>query len=132
MKDTTFASIAVENPSRMSHRRIHETFGIRYSDGPLMATICNDVRAMLKSHPDLDDSQTQIVHFVEYGASSLDFMVYCFTRTTDWVTFHAVKEDVLLKIMAIVHQHGADFAFPTRTLHVDGIEALQPLQATQR
>ncbi len=130
--NATFASIAVENPSRMTHRRIYETLGIRYADGQHMAAICDDVRAMLKSHPDLDDTQTQIVHFVEYGASSLDFMIYCFTRTTDWVTFHAVKEDVLLKVMAIVHQHGADFAFPTRTVHVEGVESLLAPESSRR
>jgi len=127
--NATFASIAVENPSRMSHRRIYETFGIRYADGHNMTLICDEVRAMLKAHPDLDDSQTQIVHFVSYGASSLDFMVYCFTRTTDWVTYHAVKEDVLLKIMAIVHAKGADFAFPTRTLHLESMPMDQPAGA---
>jgi MscS family membrane protein len=119
--NATFANIAVENPSRMTNRRISETFGLRYADGTKMAAICNDVRAMLKTHPDLDPAQTQIVHFVSYGASSLDFMVYCFTKTTQWVPFHAIKEDVLLKIMAIVHSHGADFAFPTRTVHVEGV-----------
>jgi MscS family membrane protein len=119
--NATFATIAVENPSRMTHRRISETFGLRYADGHKMAAICDDVRAMLKAHPELDPSQTQIVHFVSYGASSLDFMVYCFTKTTQWVHFHAVKEDVLLQIMAIVHRHEADFAFPTRTLHVEGV-----------
>jgi len=127
--NATFASIAVENPSRMSHRRIYETFGIRYADGHNMSVICDEVREMLKAHPDLDDSQTQIVHFVSYGASSLDFMVYCFTRTTDWVTYHAVKEDVLLKIMAIVHAKGADFAFPTRTLHLESMPMDQPAGA---
>ena len=30
--NSTFTSIAVENPSRMSHRRIYETIGIRYDD----------------------------------------------------------------------------------------------------
>lgn len=119
--NATFATIAVENPSRMHNRRIFETLGIRYADGQKMAAICNSVRAMLKAHPDLDPQRTQIVHFVSYGASSLDFMVYCFTKTTQWVPFHAIKEDVLLQIMDIVHQHGADFAFPTRTLHVEGL-----------
>lgn len=122
--NSVFATIAVENPSRMSHRRISETLGIRYSDAAHMAAICDDVRAMLKNHPDIEPNQTQIVHFLSYGPSSLDFMIYCFTKTTEWVPYHAVKEDVLLKIMAIVHSHGADFAFPTRTLHVEGLEAL--------
>lgn len=116
--NSMFASIVVENPSRMTNRRIFENFGIRYEDGASMKQICDDVRAMLRQHPDIDQNQTLIVHFNRYGESHLEFMVYAFTRTTEWIPFHAIKEDVLLKIMAIVEQHGAEFAFPTRTLHI--------------
>jgi MscS family membrane protein len=73
---------------------------------------------MLRQHPEIDQDQTLIVHFNRYGESHLEFMVYAFTRTTEWIPFHAIKEDVLLKIMAIVELHGAEFAFPTRTLHI--------------
>ncbi len=116
--NSMFASIVVENPSRMTHRRISENLGIRYEDGQHMASICNAVRQMLREHPELDATQTQIVHFNAYGASHLEFMVYCFTRTTEWVKYHAVKEDVLLRIMQIVQAHGAEFALPTQTLHI--------------
>lgn len=116
--NSMFASIVVENPSRMTNRRIFENFGIRYDDGAKMKQICDDVRSMLRQHPEIDQDQTLIVHFNRYGESHLEFMVYAFTRTTEWIPFHAIKEDVLLKIMAIVEQHGAEFAFPTRTLHI--------------
>ena len=116
--NSMFASIVVENPSRMTNRRIFENLGIRYSDGHLMKVICDDVRAMLKSHPDIDQKQTIIVHFNRYGDSHLEFMLYAFTKTREWVPFHAVKEDVLLKVMQIIEGHGAEFAFPTRTLHI--------------
>lgn len=116
--NSMFASIVVENPSRMTNRRIFENLGIRYSDGHLMKVICDDVRAMLKSHPDIDQKQTIIVHFNRYGDSHLEFMLYAFTKTSEWVPFHAVKEDVLLQVMKIVEGHGAEFAFPTRTLHI--------------
>ncbi|MEE4251509.1 MAG: mechanosensitive ion channel family protein, partial [Alcanivoracaceae bacterium] len=116
--NSMFASIVVENPSRMTNRRIYENLGIRYSDGHLMKVICDDVRDMLRAHPDIDQKQTLIVHFNRYGESHLEFMLYAFTRTSEWVPFHAVKEDVLLKVMQIVEGHGAEFAFPTRTLHI--------------
>lgn len=119
--NSMFASIVVENPSRMTHRRIYENLGVRYEDGPRIADICNAVRRMLREHPDLDPSQTQIVHFNAYGASHLEFMVYCFTKTTEWVKYHAVKEDVLLRIGQIVADHGAEFAFPTQTMHLASI-----------
>jgi len=116
--NSTFASIAVENPSRMTHRRIFENLGIRYEDGPHMAKICEDIRQMLLAHPDIDPAQALIVRFTAYGASHLEFMVYCLTQTTEWIKFHEIKEDVLLRIMQIVADNGAEFAFPTQTLHL--------------
>ena len=116
--NSMFASIVVENPSRMQHRRIYENIGIRYEDAHVLHAVVNDVREMLKNHPDVAQTQTQIVHFNAYAASHLEFMVYAFTVTTDWLKYHAVKEDVLTNIMAIVQQHGAQFAYPTHTVHM--------------
>jgi MscS family membrane protein len=119
--NSVFASIAVENPSRMLHRRIYETIGIRYDDVDAMPAIVEDVKAMLKAHPDIAQHQTMIVNFNAFNASSVDFFVYTFTETTDWVRFHEIKQDVLLKIADIISAHGAEIAFPTQTLHVSQI-----------
>lgn len=116
--NATFTTIAVENPSRMSHRRISETIGIRYADVREMATIVSEIRTMLENHEEIESSQTLIVNFLAFNASSLDIMVYTFTKTTQWVKYHEVKQDVLLKISEIIEGHGAEVAFPTRTLHV--------------
>ncbi|MDX1696337.1 MAG: mechanosensitive ion channel family protein, partial [Ketobacteraceae bacterium] len=116
--NSMFTSIALENPSRMSHRRIYETMGIRYADVKAVRGILDDVKAMLMAHDEIDSTQTLIVNFNQYGAHSLDFFIYTFTKTTNWIRFHEVKEDVLLKIADIVAAHGAEFAFPTRTLHL--------------
>ncbi|MGD8640535.1 MAG: mechanosensitive ion channel family protein [Gammaproteobacteria bacterium] len=116
--NSTFASIAVENPSRMSHRRIYETVGVRYDDADKLQSIIGDVVNMLKTHPEIDESQTLIVNFNEFGPSSLDFFVYTFTHTTNWIKFHEVKQDVLFKIYEIITRHGAEVAFPTSTIHV--------------
>ena len=116
--NAVFTSIVVENPSRMLNRRIYETIGLRYEDQAVVASIVADVEAMLKAHEAIDTSQTLMVNFVEFGASSLDFFVYCFTKTTVWTEFHAIKQDVLFKIADIITSHGAEVAFPTRTLHM--------------
>jgi MscS family membrane protein len=117
--NAVFNTIVVENPSRMTNRRINEKIGIRYKDSDKMSAIVRDVKAMLEKHEDIDATQTLIVNFNGYGASSLDFFFYTFTITTNWIRFHEVKEDVMLKIVDIVHKNGADFAFPTTTL--DGL-----------
>ncbi len=113
-----FANISVENPSRMTNRRIKETIGIRYDDADSMNSIISSVKSMLQNHKDIDTSQTLIVNFNCFAPSSLDFFIYTFTKTTNWIEFHEVKQDVLLKIIDIVAEHGAEMAFPTSTLHV--------------
>ena len=112
-----FTTISVQNPSRMTHRRIFETLGVRYSDAADLSSIITKVKAMLSSHSEIDSTQTMIVNFTSFGKSSLDFFVYTFTKTTDWVKYHEVKQDVLLKILAIIEKEGAEVAFPTSTLH---------------
>ena len=116
--NSTFASIAVENPSRMSHRRIYETVGIRYDDAGKMATVVEKVKAMLIAHPEIDESQTLIVNFNSFAPSSLDFFIYTFTHTTNWVKYHEVKQDVLLRVFRIIEEEEAEIAFPTSTIHL--------------
>lgn len=118
--NSLFTTIAIENPSRMTHRRINETIGLRYDDIACMGPIVEDVKAMLRAHPEIDDSQTLIVNFNQFGPSSLDFFIYTFTHTTQWVRFHEIKQDVLLKVAEIIQRHGAQIAFPTQTLHLVG------------
>jgi MscS family membrane protein len=120
-----FPGIAVENPSRMQHRRIKETIGVRYDDFGKLRPILEEVRTMLVAHPDIQtDDVILMVNFDAFASSSLDFFVYTFTKTTDWATYHAVKQDVLLRIGEIIEKHGAEIAFPTRTLHVPEVVRL--------
>ena len=127
MPNATFTNISVENPSRMTNRRIYENIGLRYEDAPKVAAVICDIKAMLQQHPDIDANQTLIVNLNSFGASSLDFFIYTFTRTTDWVQYHEIKQDVLSQVISIVQSHDADFAFPTRTLHVS--DAIQLAEA---
>lgn len=116
--NAVFTNIAVENPARMTNRRIKETIGIRYDDASKMREIIADVKEMLKQHEDIDTNQTLIVNFNEFAASSLNFFIYTFTKTVNWIEFHEVKQDVMLKIIDIIESHGAECAFPTSTLHI--------------
>ncbi len=119
--NATFNQIALENPSRMLNRRIYETVGIRYDDVAKMSSIIEQVKKMLKEHPELDPQQTIIANFNSFAASSLDFFIYAYTKTTDWVAYHGVKQDVMLKVIDIIESHGAECAFPTSTLHIQSI-----------
>jgi MscS family membrane protein len=123
--NSAFASISVENPSRMTNRRIYETVGIRYDDIASMQPIVDQVITMLREHAEIDSDQVLIVNFDKFAPSSLDFFIYTYTKTTEWVKFHEVKQDVLLKVAAIVEANNAEIAFPTSTVHLapPGVEA---------
>ena len=131
--NSMFSVNVIENPQRMKNRRIYEYCGLRYEDIGKMPVVLADIRTMLREHDRIDQNQIQMVGFDNYGESSLNFFIYTMTITTDWTHFHEIKENVLLKIAAIVEKHGAEFAFPTRTLHVassDSIVAAQAISAT--
>ena len=112
-----FTGHVIENPQRMTNRRIYEYMGLRYEDIDKMETVLVDVRKLLGNHPSIDQQQIIMVNFDRFGASSIDFFIYAMTRTTCWEEFHQIKGEVLLTIAAIVKKHGAEFAFPTRTIH---------------
>ncbi len=118
LPNSIFTSLAVENPSRMLNRRIYETIGLRYEDVNRLPVIVANVKKMLEEHADIDHRQILMVNLVSFGPSAVEFFVYTFTETTDWQTYHQVKEDVLLKIAAIVDEQGAEIAFPTQTVHL--------------
>lgn len=116
--NSVFSTIIVENPGRMTNRRIETEIGLRYEDANKVAVIVNDIRTMLQQHDGIDNSQTLLVNFNQFDSSSLNIMVYCFTKTVKWAEWLDIQEDVYLKIVDIVYGHGCDFAFPSRTIYI--------------
>ena len=124
--NSIFTTISVENPSRMSNRRIYEKVGIRYRDVTQLEKITDEVKAMLLSHPEIDADKPCFVNLNGFGPSSLDISVYTFTKTTEWIPFQIIKQDILLKILKIIEGHEAQVAFPTTTLEVpEGLALLE-------
>jgi MscS family membrane protein len=117
--NSIFTSIVVENPSRMANRRIYETIGLRYNDLDSMDNIVIEVKAMLVAHEEIDANKTMMVNFNAFSDSSVDFFIYTFTKTTQWVKFHQIKQDVMLKIAHIIEVNKAEIAFPTSSLHFE-------------
>lgn len=117
--NSVFSSISVENPGRMTNRRIKTEIGLRYEDADKIGAIVDEIRTMLKQDENIDTGQTLLVYFDAFADSSLNIMVYCFTKTTVWAEWLAAQQAVYLKIIDIVKRHNADFAFPSQTLYVE-------------
>ena len=116
--NSVFATIVVRNMTRQKNRRIFEYVGIRYDDADQLFAIVSDTKDMLSNHPEIDQESSIMVNFDRFAASSLDIMIYCFTKTIVWAEYHEIKQDVLVKTMEIIASHGAEIAFPTSTIYL--------------
>lgn len=116
--NAVFLTIAIENPSRMSNRRIKDVLGLRYKDISKVPVITQQVEDMLQSHPEIDTKQPCFVRLSHFGDSTLDCQIYCFTKTTNRMEYLKAQQDVLLKIAEIVKQNDADMAYPTMTIEM--------------
>jgi MscS family membrane protein len=120
--NSNITNMAVDNFSRMPSRRIRLTVGITYDTKPgQIREAVAEIRSMLTVHPALDRDKV-LVHFTEFGASSLDILVNCFTLTTATPEYFAVREEICLKIMGILEELGLEIAFPSRSIYLRGRE----------
>ena len=116
--NSIMATITIENPSRMTNRRINETIGVRYEDADKVSAITRRIKDMLEKHSGIDATQTLMVNVYQFGSHSVDFFIYTFTKTTDWTTFHGIKHNILLNVYDIIKEEGADIAFPTSIVNI--------------
>jgi MscS family membrane protein len=124
--NSIIANMPLDNVSRMPRRRIKLTVGLTYATTPArMREAVARIRAMLKSHPEIDPDSVQ-VNFTDFGASSLDIAVTCFSVTTVLGEHLDVREDVCLKIMDLLEELGLQFAFPSRTVYLHRADADEP------
>ena len=128
--NSMFATTPIENPGRMYNRRIKLELGLRYEDLDRITEVTSKVKAMLRNHEAIDQRQTMLVNFNQWDSSSINLLVYTFTKTTVWSEWLDIQQDVFLKIAAIVKEAGADFAFPSTTLYPGtGFNPAQPFVA---
>lgn len=112
------ANLSIDNFSRMPKRRIKLNVGVTYETSPAqMRQAVSMIREMLTAHPAIQ-KDFFLVNFTDFGASSLDIMVYCFTTTTVWGEYLDAREDVCLKIMDILESLDLEIAFPSRSIYM--------------
>jgi len=135
------ANMSILNWSkRVIGRQIKMSVGITYESK--MSDIENlvyDIREMLQSHSLIATSKLNIdkkpyllkkedligvknkilVYIDEYGDSSINILVYCFSRSPIWEDWLETKQDIIIKISDLVEKNHCSFAFPTQTIHIE-------------
>lgn len=120
--NTALSDNAVTNFSRMSHRRIYWKLGLEYRTSAAQLThIRQEIEDYIAGNDDFAQSPevTTFVRIDSFNASSIDIVLYAFTKTTNWVEWLDIKQDLLLAIKRIVEDAGSAFAFPSTTLYLE-------------
>lgn len=129
--NAVLANSAILNWSRMGKRRIKMNIGLTYSTTQeQMQNIVSQLREMLVQHKEIHQD-TIFIYFTDFQDSSLGIFCYFFTKTTNWGEYMRVREDVNLKIMKIVEDNHASFAFPSRSIYVETPKELAQSQTNE-
>ena len=110
------------NFSSMSHRRIYWRIGVEYRTTIEMLREIRDNIENYISESDAFAHPPEVSTFVRidrFSDSSIDIMVYCFTKTIVWGEWLEIKEALAYKIKEIVETAGTGFAFPSQSLYVE-------------
>jgi len=126
--NSVFADKAVTNFSEMTHRRIYWKIGVEYSTSVVqLQEITNRIKEYLTGNANFaqPDEATLFVVTDSFNDSSIDIMIYCFTKTTNWGEWLEIKQDFAFAIKHIVESAGSSFAFPSMSIY-QGTGADQP------
>ncbi|MEM8985642.1 MAG: mechanosensitive ion channel family protein [Pseudomonadota bacterium] len=114
----------VTNFTRMTHRRIYWMIGIEYrATVEQLRQIRDGIEAYVHESEEFANPSevSTFVRIDKFNDSSIDVMLYCFTRTTVWGEWLEIKERLAYKIKEIVERAGAGFAFPSQSVYVEAL-----------
>lgn len=113
---------AVTNFSRMTNRRIYWKIGVVYSTTTeQLKTIRDGILKYINENEAFETgpSVSTFVRIDSFNDSSIDLMIYCFTKTTIWGEWLEIKEDFAFEIKNIVEKAGSSFAFPSTSIYLE-------------
>lgn len=116
--NSVFSKVTLDNYTRMSHRRIQMTIGIRYDDAKLLQQVVEHLDAMLQKNPMLDNTLPTYARFTDFADSSINIQLYAFTPQVMRLDYLTVMQNIAIETIAIVDALGAEMAFPSRTLYM--------------
>ena len=114
----TLATMNVENLSRRDKFLFNPTLGLRPETTPdQLRFVLSQARRMLYQHPKIETASARIrLAALDQGWPALEVFSYIVTR--DGAEFTAIREDILLQLMTIVHDAGTSFTFPSQNVYL--------------
>ena len=127
--NTNLSDTAVTNFSGMTHRRIYWKIGVEYrTTVDQLRQIRDEMEHYIVESPEFASPKdvSTFVRIDRFSDSSIDIMLYCFTKTTNWGEWLEIKEQLAFRIKQIVEGAGSGFAFPSQSLYIEAIPSERP------
>ena len=117
MTNSSLTSQTLSNYTAMERRRRIYRFGVTYGTPP---QVLKRIPTMAREIVDgVKDAEFDRCHFVEFGASSLDFELCYNIPTSNYVQALDAQQQVNVALVQRFAEQGIEFAFPTRTLYLN-------------
>ena len=116
------SDVKVINHGNMIYRRLNWTINLLYSTTvEELKKICEQIESYIQKSKEFEENpgQASFAKAAEFGASSIDVRILCYTRPSNLVEFSTTKENLMHEIMRIVRENGSDFAYPSTSVYVE-------------
>ncbi|MGR9037269.1 MAG: mechanosensitive ion channel family protein [Gammaproteobacteria bacterium] len=109
----------VDNLGLREFRRVKTVLQITYgTPAAKVEEFVEGIKTIIKDNEHTRKDYFHVV-FHDFGASSLDILVYFFFKVPDWSVELIERQRILIEIMKLAEKIGISFAFPTQTLHIE-------------
>lgn len=110
--NSLFSSIPVINISRMSHRRIYETFRFSYQDFSKVIALTQTLREHLSKNTQIDPKMPLLVYWDRVAEYSLEVVLDIYVLTTQTEAYVLVRESILQEVFAVFDQMQIEVSYP--------------------
>lgn len=120
ISNTNLLDYEIHNMQRMARRRIETAFGVIYQTDPDLAEKVPEIVAEIVK--DVPAVTFDYCGMSAFGPSSLDFDLVFYSLQPDFNRSMAARSRVLLALFRGLQDHGLEFAYPTQTLFIEGMD----------
>tara|TARA_B100000530_G_C15722228_1_gene394360 strand:- start:14 stop:703 length:690 start_codon:yes stop_codon:yes gene_type:complete len=117
------SDVNVTNHGELRYRRIKWQINLLYSTSvEQLKLICDQIGEYISDDKEgfaINPGQESFAKAVEFGASSIDVEILCYSAERDYSHYTDLKQKLVYKVMEIVRENGSDFAFPSRSVYVE-------------
>jgi MscS family membrane protein len=112
---------SIDNMGMRRYRRVRTVVQVTYdTPSEKIEAFVEGVKEIIRTHPTTRKDYFHVV-FNDFGAHSLDILLYFFIVAPDWSVELVERQKVLLEIVRLAERLGVSFAFPTQTVHVESL-----------